>query len=162
MARLCANIQVKIIEPYPSHFALEVCQHIPTVKYVEILVDKYDFIVTMDILEHVMQPLNLVYEMPQYCNFKTGGLLLYNCFYPVIKCHLPQTMYLRHIFTFLLSRMSLKEKIKVLYDSLFVAQGSVLSPENIHYWNAFCKKYEIIYNPLKRWYLTLKSLLRKI
>jgi len=40
---------------------------------------------------------------------KVGGYVIFaNCFFPVLKCHLPSTFYLRHTFTWVVKCMGLK------------------------------------------------------
>jgi 2-polyprenyl-6-hydroxyphenyl methylase/3-demethylubiquinone-9 3-methyltransferase len=50
-------------------------------------------------------------------NVKFGGyLIIANCFYPVIKCHLPQNFHFRYSFNFFAKLMGLK-KIGLLQGS---------------------------------------------
>jgi SAM-dependent methyltransferase len=56
-----------------------------------------DVLVSTDVLEHVPDPLHLLAKMVDAV--KPGGhLLIANCFYPVILCHLPCTFHLRYSF----------------------------------------------------------------
>lgn len=99
---------VHIIEPYPiSHFkkSLEKENKISFKK--DLSADYYDCIIAQDVLEHVDNPLEIVYKLAS--NVKNEGFLIFaNCFYPVIECHIPSTFYLRYLFKYSLKLMGLK------------------------------------------------------
>ncbi|MBD2151158.1 methyltransferase domain-containing protein [Pseudanabaena sp. FACHB-1277] len=90
--------KVDIYEPYPSEFAISQCQDYPSVEFVNRLqTNHYDCLVSTDVLEHVPEPLNLFSQMID--SVKIGGyLIIANCFFPIIKCHLPSTFHLRYTF----------------------------------------------------------------
>ncbi len=88
------EIHIDIVEPYPSKFGMLRVAGNAKIKFISKFDGKYDCILVQDVLEHVEQPLELTKEMVQAT--KLGGYLIFaNCFYPVIKCHLPSTFYLR-------------------------------------------------------------------
>jgi SAM-dependent methyltransferase len=101
LARMIANksnsIKIDIYEPYPSDFSISQCSCYPAISFVDNLNDKYDFLVSTDVLEHVPDPLELLWQMIESVNMN-GYLVIANCFYPVIKCHLPSTFHFRYSF----------------------------------------------------------------
>jgi hypothetical protein len=61
----------------------------------------------MDVLEHIPDPLPVLAHM--ITMVETGGkLIIANNFYPVIKCHLPSTFYLRDTFQQFTEMMGLR------------------------------------------------------
>jgi 2-polyprenyl-3-methyl-5-hydroxy-6-metoxy-1,4-benzoquinol methylase len=104
-----ANIvEVDIIEPFPSSLSLDKVQNEKKINFVKSLdKNKYDVIVAQDVLEHIEDPIALTIEMAEAV--KIDGLVIFaNCFYPVIKCHLPRTFHLRHTFTMLMQVFGLQ------------------------------------------------------
>lgn len=102
------NVSVSIVEPYPSRVGLERLRNELNIKYVpSLLPSAYDAIVAQDVLEHVEDPLTLVLDIASAV--REGGLIIFaNCFYPVIKCHLPGTFHLRHTFPFVMKALGLR------------------------------------------------------
>lgn len=99
--------KIDIVEPYPSKLGMRRLQGVVGVSFVQELNGQYDCIIAQDVLEHVEQPLVLTRQMVQAT--RMGGYLIFaNCFYPVIKCHLPSTFYLRHTFAWVVRAMGLK------------------------------------------------------
>lgn len=101
LARLIAkkdsNILIDIYEPYPSEFAQLKAEDYSNIQFTSSIDEKYDCLVSTDVLEHVTEPLKLFSEMVD--NTKMNGyLIIANHFYPVIKCHLPSTFHLRYTF----------------------------------------------------------------
>lgn len=102
------NINVDIYEPYPSQIAVKRLEKYPNIKFVDKLKQcKYDCLVSTDVLEHVADPLSLFAQMIESVKLD-GYLIIANCFYPVIKCHLPQTFHLRYTFKTFAKLMGLK------------------------------------------------------
>lgn len=103
LARLIAisnkKISVDIFEPRPSESALKLAGKMKNIKYVAKIDKKYDCIVCTDVLEHLPDPLKTLEELKESTR-KNGILIVGSCFYPVIKCHLPQNFYLRYFFNF--------------------------------------------------------------
>jgi Methyltransferase domain len=101
LARMIANksnlIRIDVYEPYPSDFAVLQCRSYSAIKFVAHLNEKYDFLVSTDVLEHVPDPLGLLWQMIESVEVN-GHLIIANCFYPVIKCHLPSTFHFRYSF----------------------------------------------------------------
>ncbi len=110
LARLIAGknqeVVVDIYEPHPSQLALEKLKAYSNVKFISSLKKQYDCLVCTDVLEHVPDPLSLLAEMIESVKID-GYLVIANCFYPVIKCHLPETFHLRYSFNQFTSLMGL-------------------------------------------------------
>jgi SAM-dependent methyltransferase len=102
LARLLATAlpeaDISICEPYPPRHGIESCQPFPNIRFVpELSTQSADVLVSTDVLEHVPDPIALLAAMVD--TVRPGGhLLIANCFYPVILCHLPCTFHLRYSF----------------------------------------------------------------
>ena len=111
LARMIANksnsLKVDIYEPYPSDFAISQCKDYSSINFVSNLNKRYDYLISTDVLEHVSDPLQLFGEMIESVNLN-GYLIIANCFYPVIKCHLPATFHFRYSFDQFAETMGLK------------------------------------------------------
>ncbi|AEE26585.1 class I SAM-dependent methyltransferase [Francisella hispaniensis] len=111
LARLIAQkdktIKMNIYEPHPSEFGLKRASEFNNIHFVDKLDESYDCLVSTDVLEHVPNPLQDFNNMIK--SVKIGGyLVIANCFYPVIKCHLPQTFHLRYTFNQFAKMMGLE------------------------------------------------------
>lgn len=111
LARLIAtkdsDIKIDIHEPFPSQLAIAKMQEFPNVNFVSSFERNNDCLVCIDVLEHVDNPLDLFGTMIE--NVKVGGfLVIANCFYPYIKCHLPSTFHFRHTFDMFAEKMGLQ------------------------------------------------------
>lgn len=107
IAEAAPNIYVEIIEPYPNDVFVKRFKDFPSVNFVPYLSSDYDVVITQDVLEHLEKPLDLVINLIQATRMN-GFLIFANCFYPVIKCHLPTTFYLRHTFLGLMRHAGLE------------------------------------------------------
>lgn len=97
IAQKMPEADIDIVEPYPSVFFKERVQEFINIKFVPELQSIYDAVIAQDVLEHIDNPLEVALSL--VCKVKTGGYVIFaNSFYPVIKCHLPATFYLRHQF----------------------------------------------------------------
>ena len=112
LARMLANAmpqaEVAICEPFPPRHGIESCAPFANIVFVQELTSQcYDVLVCTDVLEHVPDPLSLLAAMVD--SVRPGGhLLIANCFYPVIACHLPCTFHLRFSFDAFCSAMGLE------------------------------------------------------
>jgi len=111
LARLIAekdsNISVDIYEPYPGEYAQLRAKDYSNIHFISSIDQKYDCLVSTDVLEHVPDPLQLFYKMVE--TVKIGGyMLIANNFAPVIKCHLPSTFHLRYTFRIFAHNMGLR------------------------------------------------------
>jgi 2-polyprenyl-3-methyl-5-hydroxy-6-metoxy-1,4-benzoquinol methylase len=106
----CALISLDVIEPYIDNKVDEYSQ----IAFRRNLEGYYDLIIAQDVLEHLDNPLEVIKEMIDHLN--DGGFLLFaNCFYPIIKCHLPSNFYLRHIFPYIMKLLGFSQYARVLY-----------------------------------------------
>lgn len=99
IAQSKSQVQIDIVEPYPSIYAKERLKKYPSITFMDSLEgpEVYDVCILQDVLEHVNNPIDLACLSIEAVKF--NGLLVFaNCFYPVIKCHLPSVFYLRHQF----------------------------------------------------------------
>lgn len=152
LARRLPDASIEIIEPYPSHLARELCAPYETISFVDEPSGEYDIVIAIDVLEHVSSPLDLVYLLAKHV--PVDGLMFFaNCFYPVIRCHLQETFYLRHYFDFLMRKMGLMPRENILYGTLYTRIGNLHSPDSLRSWILLAKIcYELrqIASQLKR------------
>lgn len=105
ISEIDSAVAVEVIEPFASNVARQLRQGI-NVRFVPRLEGQYDCTMAQDVLEHVEDPVALSAELVRHT--RMGGYLIFaNCFYPVIKCHLPATFYLRHMFPFVVKHLGL-------------------------------------------------------
>ncbi len=107
LAKKNGNIDIDIYEPHPSNFGIKRASEFKNIKIIKELNHDYDCLVCTDVLEHVSDPLLSFAEMIDSVKI-SGYLVIANCFYPVIKCHLPQTFHLRYTFNIFARVMGLK------------------------------------------------------
>lgn len=159
IADLLPEAQIEIIEPYPSTMAKEFASKYPNIHFVEKLTGEYDVITIIDVLEHVEEPLNLTYTLATHIS-DTGILFFGNCFYPVIKCHLQSTFYLRYSFKFLLSKMGLERINKLLYAEIYKKNDlkKLCHPQNITFYIALSKMFFSFTKIVKPSYDLIKKL----
>jgi SAM-dependent methyltransferase len=102
LARMIATVnpecRVDIWDPFPPRHGIKSCAAYPGIQFVSEPQDHaYDALVCTDVLEHVHDPLALLATMAR--KVRVGGvLIIYNCFYRVIQCHLPCTFHLLRTF----------------------------------------------------------------
>lgn len=99
---------ITIVEPYPSAVGVNRVSHYPRIHFAqEPESNSYDLITAQDVLEHVENPVDLAYRLAE--SVRPGGCLVFaNCFWPVIKCHLPATFHLRYTFKYVMRQMGLE------------------------------------------------------
>ncbi len=102
LARLLAaalpQAEISICEPYPPRHGVLSCLPFPNIRFVpQLSTQSVDVLVSTDVLEHVSDPLALLGAMVDAVR-PGGHLLIANCFYPVVLCHLPCTFHLRYSF----------------------------------------------------------------
>ena len=111
LARLIAQkkpqLEIFIYEPYPSVFGLKRIKEFKNIHIIDKIEERYDCLVSTSVLEHLPDPLNEFEKMIKSVEID-GYLLIANDFYPVIKCHLPQTFHLRYSFNLFARMMGLK------------------------------------------------------
>ena len=102
------SLSIDIYEPYPSQVAIKKLEKYSNINFVdEFKKCKYDCLVSTDVLEHVADPLSIFAQMINSVRLD-GYLIIANCFYPVMKCHLPRTFHLRFTFKIFAKLMGLK------------------------------------------------------
>ena len=104
IAALCPNSQVRVVEPFPRKLALAVSRDFTNLTFVAALSGRADCIVAQDVLEHVVDPLDVFGQLLDHVHVR-GYVVTANCFYPDIKCHLPQTFHLRYTFRHIVSSL---------------------------------------------------------
>lgn len=119
LARLIATkdnaINVNVYEPHPSNFGVKRAAEHDNISLISHLNGQYDCLISTDVLEHVPDPLKNFSDMID--SVRTDGyLIIANAFFPMIKCHLPQTFHFRYSFSVFAKMMGL-EKIGLLHDS---------------------------------------------
>ena len=111
LARLVAqknkNIKMNIYEPHPSEFGLKWVAEFENIHIIGKLESGYDCLMSTDVLEHVPDPLKDFAEMVKSVTMD-GYLVIANCFYPVIACHLPQDFHFRYSFNQFAKMMGLE------------------------------------------------------
>ena len=110
LARLIADkkpsLSVDIYEPHPSDYSKQKISDYPQIRFISNIKKKYDVLVSTDVLEHVPDPLK-TFEKMILAVKNDGCLIIANNFFPVIKCHLPQTLHLRYAFNVFAKLMGL-------------------------------------------------------
>jgi len=105
-----ANPQAKIdiYEPFPSQYGKIRTKDFSNIAFVDTLEkEAYDCLVSTDVLEHCDSVLDTFNDM--LTSLKIGGeVLIGNCFYPVIKCHLPKHFHYRYSFRYVAQTMGVK------------------------------------------------------
>jgi 2-polyprenyl-6-hydroxyphenyl methylase/3-demethylubiquinone-9 3-methyltransferase len=103
------NLSIHLYEPYPSQIVVARLRAYPNIKFVNQLEGNlYDCLISTDVLEHVPDPLAFFSEMINQVK-PNGYMIIANCFYPVIKCHLPCTFHLRYTFNLFTQLLGLKK-----------------------------------------------------
>lgn len=116
LANSCPESQIDIVEPYPHRSAVALTDDYSNVRFVSQLTGKYDLVIATDVFEHVVDPLSLVEKTSEY--LKCGGVyLMANCFFPEIKCHLPQSLHFRFSWDAAMLKMNF-EPIKEISEGL--------------------------------------------
>lgn len=106
---LCPGLKIEIIEPFPSALGKYRVSHLKNVSFSDKLNGKYDLVLAQDVLEHVENPIGVAEEI--YRALGINGVAIFaNCFFPVIKCHLPRTFHLRPTFGFIMDLGGLKPR----------------------------------------------------
>lgn len=99
--------QIEVYEPFPAAAALARAAAFPNLRYIDRLAGPYAAVIALDVLEHLTDPLATLAELAAV--LEPGGLLIpANNFYPVIRCHLPGTFYLRYSFDWFAQTLGLQ------------------------------------------------------
>jgi 2-polyprenyl-3-methyl-5-hydroxy-6-metoxy-1,4-benzoquinol methylase len=125
IAKVSATTTVESFDPHPHSSALDLSSQLDNVRHVDELDGPYDVMVATDVFEHVHDPLLDVEKTSRHLKVD-GCYLIANCFYPVIKCHLPCTFHFRNSFSSILAEMNLLPVKNVVYGTVFKKTGNVL------------------------------------
>lgn len=107
IAQKSHKINVYIYEPHPSNHLLRQLENYKNIEIIDIVKDQYNCLVSTDVLEHVADPLKDLANLIE--RVRVGGyVIVANCFYPVIQCHLPQNFHFRYTFNIFAKLMGLK------------------------------------------------------
>ncbi|MBM9614404.1 methyltransferase domain-containing protein [Desulfobulbus rhabdoformis] len=121
----CPGAEVEVIEPHPHPAAIKCAAATENVRYQTELTGEYDVLIATDVFEHVLDPLSLVEATAHHLRLN-GRYLIANCFWPVIKCHLPQTFHFRYSWDSTLAAMGLSPQERVAYGRAFNRQGDLV------------------------------------
>lgn len=120
----CPTAVVHVVEPYPHIEAVSLASKTPNVCYVPDLIGEYDIIIATDVFEHVLDPLSLVETTSMH--LKIGGeYIIANCFWPVVRCHLPSLFHFRWSWDLAMLAMNLAPGIPVSYGRTYKRTGAV-------------------------------------
>jgi len=98
---------VDIYESHPGEFTLKQGGKFNNIKLYDKLGCNYDVLLSTYVLEHIADPLAEFSAMSD--SVRAGGyLVIANCFYPVIKCHLPRNFHFRFTFDLFAKLMGLE------------------------------------------------------
>ncbi len=108
IVRVIPGASVSIIEPYPFKAGLERIRQEQRIRIAPDLSEHdYDAIIAQDVLEHVEDPISLAHRLAN--SVRDGGHVVFaNCFFPVMKCHLPSNFHLRRTFRWVMKAMGLR------------------------------------------------------
>ncbi len=120
----CPTAVIEVIEPHPHRAAIERAAATINVGYRAELTGDYDILIATDVFEHVPDPLALVERTARH--LRPGGQnLIANCFWPVIRCHLPQTFHFRYTWDSALAAMGLVPGERVCYGRAFARRSQL-------------------------------------
>lgn len=102
LARLLAvampSVTVTVCDPFPPRHGVTACAGFANITFAtRLIATSCDVLVCTDVLEHVEDPILVLHEMIQAVR-PGGHLLIANCFFPVIACHLPRNLHFRFTF----------------------------------------------------------------
>ena len=144
LASSLPNLSIDLYEPYPSQIVLARLSSYHNIHFVKQLKgDLYDCLISTDVLEHVPDPLSLLSEMINQVK-PNGYLIIANCFYPVIKCHLPCTFHLRYTFN-IFTRLLGLQRLETLNDHIHIYQKCKIVAPNWQFLRFLEKLSRILY-----------------
>lgn len=120
----CPNTEVHIVEPHQHAAAVSLSEQTPNVRYLTEFSGEYDVLIATDVFEHVPDPLALVERTAAHLRMG-GEYLIANCFWPVIRCHLPSTFHFRWSWDSAMTAMNLQPGKPVTYGRAYKRVGPV-------------------------------------
>lgn len=122
----CPETEVHVVEPHAHVLAISLAEDAHNVRYVPELSGEYDVLIATDVFEHVPDPLALVEDTATHLCMG-GKYLIANCFWPVIRCHLPSTFHFRWSWDAAMKKMNLQPAEGVSYGRAYTAKGPISS-----------------------------------
>lgn len=162
IARKNSIISVDIYEPYPSEYALLKVKDYSNIHFINTIDEKYDCLVSTDVLEHVPDPLKLFSEIVESVKIN-GYLIIANHFYPVIKCHLPSTFHLRYTFRIFAHTMGLHivGPCEGSHATIYQKKEDIaLNWQRIHRYERISRMIFPFLNTVHRVYTKLKTIIK--
>lgn len=125
------NIDIYIYEPFPSQYTINKLKKFENIHFIDKLNSNYDCLVSIDVLEHLSDPLKTFSDMINIVKIN-GYLIIANAFYPMIKCHLPKNFHFRYTFNIFSKLLGLKVigKLNGSHATIFLKKK-----ESIPNWN---------------------------
>ena len=124
IASECRGAEIHVIEPHPHAAALKKSACYSNLTFKSNFVGQYDVIIATDVFEHIQDPIAAVEKTSMH--LKRGGCyVIANCFYPVIKCHLPHLFHFRHTWDYVMASMNLKRVETVVYGAAYLKTRDV-------------------------------------
>lgn len=120
----CPGAEVHIVEPHPHGAAVSLTEKTVNVRYIPEFSGEYDVLIATDVFEHVLDPLALVESTAGHLRLG-GEYLIANCFWPVIRCHLPVTFHFRWSWDVAMAAMNLKPGDVVSYGRVYRRIGPI-------------------------------------
>lgn len=142
----CPEAEVHIIEPHPHRTAVSLANRTPNVRYVSGFIGEYDVIIATDVFEHVPDPLALVENTSAHLKID-GEYIIANCFWPVVRCHLPSTFHFRWSWDYAMVAMNLLPGRTVAYGRAYRRLGQVSASAS-----------RIIESRSKRWFWLIEKM----
>ena len=118
----CPDTEVHIVEPHPHTVAVLLANQTHNVRYVSEFSGEYDVLIATDVFEHVPDPLALVDSTAAHLRMG-GEYLIANCFWPVIRCHLPSTFHFRWSWDAAMTAMNMQPGKVVTYGRAYKLVG---------------------------------------
>jgi hypothetical protein len=149
---------IDVIEPWPFDFFLNKLSKFKKIRFRKKFIGKYDVIILQSVLEHVNDPIDHTIKCIRQLSNK-GIIIFGNDFYPIIKCHVPSTFYLRHIFNLIISFSGMNYKGFINnceYCHVFENTGNfrpgrlVLLSRSLRFYGHFLNLYFIFQNNIKK------------
>lgn len=119
----CPRAQVEVIEPHPHPAAIARAEETPNVRYAGELTGDYDILIATDVFEHVPDPIALMQETAGFLS-REGRYLTANCYRPVIRCHLPQSLHFFYSWSRVVRALGLRQVETVAYGQVFARAGA--------------------------------------
>lgn len=120
----CPSTEVHIVEPHPHEAAIFLSEQTSNVRYVADFKGEYDVMIATDVFEHVPDPLMLIESTAKHLRLG-GRYLIANCFWPVIRCHLPTTFHFRYSWDAAMAAMNLTPGNIVSYGRSYKRMGEI-------------------------------------